>query len=119
MILRKAYGGAYIVMNSKHLRADVVYAWPTAEIAVMGASGAAEIIFRRKAEKTDKPEEFMAAKEAEYKERFSNPYRAAEKSYIEDIIEPAATRIRIIRSFEMLSGKRDTNPPRKHGNIPL
>jgi len=119
VILRKAYGGAYIVMNSRHLRADVVYAWPTAEIAVMGASGAAEIIFRRKADKTENPQEFMAEKEAEYKERFSNPYRAAEKSYIEDVIEPAATRIRLIRSFEMLSGKRDSNPPRKHGNIPL
>ncbi len=119
VILRKAYGGAYIVMNSRHLRADVVYAWPTAEIAVMGAAGAAEIIFRRKSEKSDNPEEFMAEKEAEYKDRFSNPYRAAEQSYIDDIIEPAATRIRLIRSLEMLSGKRDSNPPRKHGNIPL
>ncbi len=119
VILRKAYGGAYIVMNSRHLRADVVYAWPTAEIAVMGSSGAAEIIFRRAAGKTENPDEFMAEKEAEYKDKFSNPYRAAEKSYIEDIIEPAATRIRLIRTLEMLSGKRDSNPPKKHGNIPL
>jgi acetyl-CoA carboxylase carboxyltransferase component len=97
----------------------VVYAWPTAEIAVMGASGAAEIIYRKEANDTDDPEAFMAAREEEYKDRFSNPYRAAEKGYIEDIIEPAATRIRLIRTLEMLSGKRDTNPPRKHGNIPL
>jgi acetyl-CoA carboxylase carboxyltransferase component len=119
VILRKAYGGAYIVMNSRHLRADVVYAWPTAEIAVMGAAGAAEIIFRRDAKKTEDPEGFMAEKVEEYQDRFSNPYRAAERGYIEDIIEPAATRVRLIRSLEMLSGKRDTNPPRKHGNIPL
>ena len=119
VILRKAYGGAYIVMNSCHLRADVVYAWPTAEIAVMGAKGAAEIIFKRTADKSENPEEFMAQKEEEYQDRFSNPYRAAEQGYIEDIIEPAATRIRLIRSLEMLSGKRDSNPPRKHGNIPL
>ena len=119
VILRKAYGGAYIVMNSRHLRADVVYAWPTAEIAVMGASGAAEIIFRRDSSSTEDPEAFMREKEDEYKDRFSNPYRAAEKGYIEDIIEPANTRIRLIRVLEMLSGKRDVNPPRKHGNIPL
>jgi methylmalonyl-CoA decarboxylase subunit alpha len=119
VILRKAYGGAYIVMNSRHLRADVVYAWPTAEIAVMGARGAAEIVFRREADGSQDPDEFMAKKEEEYQDRFSNPYRAAEQGYIEDIIEPAATRIRLIRSLEMLSGKRDTNPPRKHGNMPL
>ncbi|MBU8913741.1 MAG: methylmalonyl-CoA carboxyltransferase [Spirochaetales bacterium] len=119
VILRKAYGGAYIVMNSRHLRADVVYAWPTAEIAVMGAAGAAEIIFRREAAHTDDPDKFMAEKEEEYQDRFSNPYRAAEQGYIEDVMEPATTRIRLIRSLEMLSGKRDTNPPRKHGNMPL
>lgn len=119
VILRKAYGGAYIVMNSRHLRADVVYAWPTAEIAVMGARGAAEIIFRREASATEDAAGFMAQKEAEYQDRFSNPYRAAERGYIEDIIEPAATRVRLIRSLEMLSGKRDTNAPRKHGNMPL
>ena len=119
VILRKAYGGAYIVMNSRHLRADAVYAWPTAEIAVMGAAGGAEIIFGKEAANAENPEEFMAQKEEEYRDRFSNPYRAAEQGYIEDIIEPAATRIRLIRSLEMLSGKRDTNPPRKHGNIPL
>ncbi len=119
IIIRKAYGGAYIVMNSCHLRADVVYAWPSAEIAVMGAGGAAEIVFRKEAKASDNYEEFMAGKEEEYKDKFSNPYRAAEKGYIEDIIEPAATRLRIIRALEMLSTKKDTNPPRKHGNIPL
>jgi len=119
VILRKAYGGAYIVMNSRHLRADVVYAWPTAEIAVMGAKGAAEIIFRREAADTDDPDKFMAEKEEEYQDRFSNPYRAAEQGYIEEVMEPAVTRLRLIRSLEMLSGKRDTNPPRKHGNMPL
>ena len=119
VILRKAYGGAYIVMNSRHLRADVVYAWPTAEIAVMGAKGAAEIIFRREAADADDPGRFMAEKEDEYRARFGNPYRAAEQGYIEDVMEPATTRIRLIRSLEMLSGKRDTNPPRKHGNMPL
>jgi len=119
VILRKAYGGAYIVMNSRHLRADVVYAWPTAEIAVMGAAGAAEIIFRKDAKDSEDAEKFMAEKVEEYQDRFSNPYRAAERGYIEDIIEPATTRIRLIRSLEMLSAKRDSNPPRKHGNIPL
>jgi acetyl-CoA carboxylase carboxyltransferase component len=119
VILRKAYGGAYIVMNSRHLRSDVVYAWPTAEIAVLGAKGAAEIVFRKESLSSEDPEAFMAAKEEEYQDRFSNPYRAAEKGYIEDVIEPANTRVRLIRVLEMLSGKRDINPPRKHGNIPL
>jgi len=119
VILRKAYGGAYIVMNSRHLRADAVYAWPTAEIAVMGSRGAAEIVFRREASESEDPDAFMAEKEEEYQHRFGNPYRAAERGYIEDIIEPAATRIRLIRSLEMLSSKRDANPARKHGNMPL
>jgi acetyl-CoA carboxylase carboxyltransferase component len=119
VIMRKAYGGAYIVMNSRHLRADVVYAWPTAEIAVMGSKGAAEIIFKRDSLEQENPDAFMAQKELEYQDKFENPYRAAEKGYIEDVIEPANTRFRLIRALEMLSGKKDTNPPRKHGNIPL
>ncbi len=119
IILRKAYGGAYIVMNSRHLRADVVYGWPTAEIAVLGGKGAVGIVYGREARKAEDPEQFLAEKEEEYDRRFSNPYRAAEKGYIEDIIEPASTRFRIIRALEMLWTKRDSNPPRKHGNIPL
>lgn len=119
VILRKAYGGAYIVMNSRHLRADVVYAWPTAEIAVMGSKGAAEIIFKKDSLQAEDPAGFMVQKEKEYQDKFENPYRAAEKGYIEDVIEPANTRFRLIRALEMLSGKKDRNPPRKHGNIPL
>ncbi|RKX77482.1 MAG: methylmalonyl-CoA carboxyltransferase [Spirochaetes bacterium] len=119
IILRKSYGGAYIVMNSRHLRADLVYAWPTAEIAVMGAKGAVEIVFRKEAKEAENTEEFLNSKESEYRDKFFNPYRAAEKGYIDDIIEPATTRFRIIRALEMLASKKDTNPPRKHGNIPL
>jgi propionyl-CoA carboxylase beta chain len=119
VVLRKAYGGAYCVMNSRHMRADVVYAWPSAEIAVMGPKGAVEIVFRKDMKNADNPQQLIAEKENEYKEKFANPYRAAEKGYIDDIIEPAQTRFRLIRSLEMLATKRDSNPPRKHGNIPL
>jgi propionyl-CoA carboxylase beta chain len=119
VIVRKAYGGAYCVLNSKHVRADVMYAWPTAEIAVMGPKGAVEIIFRKEVEKAENPEEYLAKVEEEYREKFANPFRAASKGYIDDIIEPAKTRARLIRSLEMIATKRDTNPPRKHGNIPL
>ncbi len=119
IILRKAYGGAYCVMNSRHMRADVVYTWPSAEIAVMGPKGAVEIVFRKEAKKAENITKFLTEKEEEYKEKFANPYRAAEKGYIDDVIEPAFTRFRIIRALEMLATKKDTNPPRKHGNIPL
>ena len=119
VIIRKAYGGAYCVMNSRHMRADLVYGWPTAEIAVMGPKGAVEIVFRKEAKNADNVNEFLNEKEQEYKDKFANPYRAAEKGYIDDIIEPAATRFRLIRGLEMLATKKDTNPPRKHGNIPL
>ena len=119
IILRKAYGGAYCVMNSSHMKADVVYAWPFAEIAVMGPKGAVEIVFRNEAKKLNNPEEFLLEKEQEYRETFANPYKAAEKGYINDVIEPAATRARIIRPLEMLASKKDTIPPKKHGNIPL
>ncbi len=119
VITRKAYGGAYDVMNSKHVRGDMNYAWPTAEIAVMGPKGAVEIIFRKEIEASDNPEKMLDEKVAEYTEKFANPYIAAERGYIDDIIEPAQTRPRIIRALHMLATKRDNNPPKKHGNIPL
>jgi propionyl-CoA carboxylase beta chain len=115
LITRKAYGGAYDVMSSKHIRGDYNYAWPTAEIAVMGAKGAVEIIFR--AEAGDP--EALAAREAEYKERFANPFPAAQRGYIDDVIMPHGTRRRIIRALKSLKGKAITNPTRKHDNIPL
>jgi propionyl-CoA carboxylase beta chain len=111
IITRKAYGGAYCVMNSKHIRADMNYAYPTAEIAVMGAEGAVNILYRG-ADDRD-------AKVAEYKEKFANPYIAAERGYIDEIIEPRFTRRKLITTFAMLRNKRDRNPPKKHGNIPL
>ena len=120
--LRKSYGGAYIVMSSKHIRGDINYAWPTAEIAVMGASGAVEVLFAREIAKIEDPAEkaaFIAAKEAEYKEKFSNPYNAAKYGYIDDVIEPRNTRFRIIRALQSLATKRLTNPAKKHSNIPL
>ncbi len=115
VITRKAYGGAYDVMSSKHLRGDVNFAWPSAEIAVMGAKGAVEIIFRE--DKND-PEK-LAAREAEYKARFANPFVAGSRGYIDDVIQPHETRKRICRSLTMLSEKKVDNPWRKHGNIPL
>jgi len=119
VILRKAYGGAYCVMNSRHMRADVVYAWPSAEIAVMGPQGAVEIIFRKEVKEAENPTQVLKQKEEEYRNKFANPYSAASKGYVDDIIEPARTRVRLIRAFEMLATKKDSNPPRKHGNIPL
>ncbi len=122
VILRKAYGGAYDVMSSKHLRGDINYAWPMAEIAVMGPKGAIEILYSKEiAELTDdqKRAEFIAAKEEEYKDKFANPYVAAKYGYIDDVIEPRNTRFRIIRALQMLATKKDTNPAKKHSNIPL
>ena len=119
IIIRKAYGGAYCVFNSRHLRADLVYAWSTGEIAVMGPKGAVEIIFRKEAEKADNPSEYLANIENDYREKFATPYQAAGKGYIDDIIEPANTRARLIRAMEMIASKKDSNPARKHGNIPL
>ena len=119
VILRKAYGGAYIVMNSSSMGADIVYAWPSAEIAVMGPKGAVEIVFHKDVKEADDPIKVAAEKEEEYRNKFANPYVAAQKGYIDDIIEPAQTRFRIIRSLEMLATKRVSNPPKKHGNIPL
>ncbi len=119
VITRKAYGGAYCVMSSKHLRGDINYAWPCAEIAVMGAKGAVEVLYGREARKTDDPAAFLAAKEAEYQEAVANPYVAARRGYVDDIIEPARTRFRIIKALGMLQNKQDSNPMKKHGNIPL
>jgi len=119
VIVRKAYGGAYCVMNSRHMRADLVYAWPTAEIAVMGPKGAVEVIFRKEAMASEDPKKTLLEREEEYREMFANPYNAAERGYIDDIIEPSRTRFRLIRALEMLANKQDNIPPRKHGNIPL
>ena len=119
VITRKAYGGAYDVMNSKHVRGDINYAWPTAEIAVMGPKGAVEIIFKKEIAESTDPEKATEEKVKEFKERFANPYSAAERGYIDDVIEPRYTRPRLIKALSMLKTKRDTNPPKKHGNIPL
>ncbi len=119
VITRKAYGGAYDVMSSKHIRGDINYAWPTAEIAVMGPQGAVEILFRREIAAAADPRSEEARLVAEYRERFASPIPAAERGYLDDIIRPAETRPRLIQALEMLAEKRETNPPRKHGNIPL
>ena len=119
VITRKAYGGAYIVMNSKHIRGDINLAWPGAEIAVMGADGAVNIIARKNIESSADPEEERQRRIEDYREKFSNPYRAAELGYIDDVIDPAETRMHLIQSLKMLRTKRDINPPKKHGNIPL
>jgi propionyl-CoA carboxylase beta chain len=119
VITRKAYGGAYDVMSSKHVRGDINYAWPTAEIAVMGPKGAAEIIFRREIAASDDPAKTLEQYESEYREKFANPFKAAERGYIDDIIEPRNTRLRLIKALNMLDNKRQSLPPKKHGNIPL
>ncbi len=119
VITRKAYGGAYDVMNSKHVRGDVNYAWPSAEIAVMGPKGAVEIIFKKEIAQADDPEDALQQKTDDYREKFANPYIAAARGYVDDVIEPKTTRTRLIRAFEMLENKQDSNPPKKHGNIPL
>ncbi len=119
VITRKAYGGAYDVMNSKHVRGDMNYAWPTAEIAVMGPKGAVEIIFKKQIADAADPEAETQKQTDMYREKFANPYIAASRGYIDDVIEPKSTRPRLIRAFEMLATKKDTNPPKKHGNIPL
>lgn len=119
VITRKAYGGAYDVMNSKHIGADFNYAWPIAEIAVMGAKGAAEIIFRKEITEAADPVAKLAEKEREYAELFANPYRAAARGYVDEVIEPAKTREKLIKAFASLENKAVTRPKRKHGNIPL
>ena len=119
VILRKAYGGAYIAMSSKHLGADIVYAWPTAEIAVMGPDGAANIIFKNDIKNADDPVQKRAEMIETYRAQFANPYEAAKRGYVDDVIAPDSTRPRIIAALEMLAGKRETTPSKKHGNIPL
>lgn len=119
VILRKAYGGAYIAMSSKHLGADAVFAWPTAEIAVMGPEGAANIIFKKDIAGSDNPIATRAEKIEEYREKFANPYEAAKYGFVDDVIEPDSTRPRIIAALEMLASKRETRPSKKHGNIPV
>jgi acetyl-CoA carboxylase carboxyltransferase component len=116
---RKSYGGAYCVMSSKHLRGDLNLAWPTAEIAVMGPEGAVEIIYRRDLKASDDPPALKSRLAAEYRERLANPYIAAERGFVDDVIEPRETRARLINGLEVFQNKRDNNPPKKHGNIPL
>jgi len=130
VITRKAYGGAYCVMASKHIRTDVNYAWPTAEIAVMGPEGAVDIVYKRELERaanmyTDAAERAASRKQIrqekieEFRNRFANPYVAAERGYVDAVIQPSHTRKKLIDALEMLQTKRDKNPPKKHGNIPL
>ena len=117
--LRKSYGGSHIVMSCKQLRGDMNYAWPTAEIAVMGGAGAVEVLYAKEAKEQENPAQFLADKEAEYTKLFANPYNAAKYGYIDDVIEPRNTRFRIIRALQQLQTKKLTNPAKKHGNIPL
>ncbi|MFV1950366.1 MAG: acyl-CoA carboxylase subunit beta [Nitrospinota bacterium] len=119
VVTRKAYGGAYCVMSSKQIRGDINYAFPTAELAVMGSEGAVQILYRREIDSAPDPERLKEEKVAEFREKFANPYIAAELGYIDEVIEPKMTRLRLIQAMEMLQNKRDTNPPKKHGNIPL
>jgi propionyl-CoA carboxylase beta chain len=119
VITRKAYGGAYCVMSSKHIRTDFNYAWPTAEIAVMGAEGAVNVLYRREIEKAADPAAMRAEKVAEFREKFANPFVAAERGFIDEVIRPRTTRRRLIQALATLETKRDRNPPKKHGNIPL
>jgi propionyl-CoA carboxylase beta chain len=119
VITRKAYGGAYDVMSSKHIRGDLNLAWPTAEIAVMGPKGAVEVLYRREIAASDDPDARATELEAEFREKFAHPYLAARRGYLDDVIDPRETRARLISGLEMLADKRDRNPPKKHGNIPL
>ena len=119
VITRKAYGGAYDVMNSKHIGADLNYAWPTAEIAVMGPKGAAEIIFKKEIASADNPEDKLQEKVDEYTEMFAHPYRAAARGFIDEVIIPENTRKKLIRAYQMLENKVEKLPRKKHGNIPL
>jgi propionyl-CoA carboxylase beta chain len=119
VITRKAYGGAYCVMSSKHIRTDLNLAYPTAEIAVMGPEGAVNILYRRELQKTGDPEALRAQKVAEFREKFANPYVAADRGFVDQVIEPRQTRLKIIAGLDMARSKRDANPPKKHGNIPL
>lgn len=119
VVVRKSYGGAYCVMSSKHIRGDINFAYPTAEIAVMGPDGAVNILFKKEIDKAEDVEAKRKELQDEYREKFANPYRAAELGYMDEVIDPAITRVRLIRSFEMLANKRQSNPPKKHSNLPL
>jgi len=119
VILRKSYGGAYCVMNSKNLGGDFNFAWPTAEIAVMGPEGAVAILYRKELEKSDDPAAMKKELAAKYRKEIANPYVADERGFIDEVIDPAETRLKLIRSFEALETKFVNNPARKHGNIPL
>ena len=119
IITRKSYGGAYCVMASKHIRADINYAFPTAEIAVMGPEGAVNIVYRRELQNAEDPEAVRKEKVAEFREKFANPFIACEKGFVDEIIEPRQTRMKLVAALRMLENKRDSNPPKKHGNIPL
>ena len=119
VVVRKSYGGAYCVMSSKHIRGDINFAYPTAEIAVMGPDGAVNILFKKEIDKAEDAEAKRKELQDEYREKFANPYRAAELGYMDEVIDPAITRVRLIRSFEMLANKRQSNPPKKHSNLPL
>ena len=119
VLTRKAYGGAYIVMGSKHLRTDINYSWPSGEIAVMGPEGAVNIIYRQQIQNADNPDEERARLMKEYSETLANPYVSAARGYLDDVIDPATTRLKLAQSLEMLKDKRDSLPPKKHGNIPL
>jgi propionyl-CoA carboxylase beta chain len=119
VITRKAYGGAYCVMASKHIRTDFNYAWPSAEIAVMGAEGAVNILYKRDIDKAADPAAMRAQKIAEFRERFASPYVAAERGYVDEVILPRTTRAKLVQALATLDHKRDKNPPKKHGNIPL
>jgi len=119
VITRNAYEGAYDVMSSKHIRGDLNLAWPTAEIAVMGPDGAVNIIFRKELSEAEDPEKRKSELVADYRAKFANPYIAAARGYIDDVIEPHETRQRLINGLEMLANKRDSNPAKKHGCIPL
>lgn len=119
VILRKAFGGAYVALNSKSIGADLVFAWPNAEVAVMGPQGAANIIFAREIQNSDDPEATRAQKIEEYREKFANPYVAASRGMVDDVIDPRETRIKLIQALEMLRNKKESRPHKKHGNIPL
>ncbi len=119
VITRKAYGGAYDVMNSKHIRGDFNFAWPSAEIAVMGPKGAVEILFRKEINNADDPQEKTDELIEEYRKKFANPYIAAMRGYVDDVIEPSETRMRLVNAFQTLKTKVDENPKKKHSNIPL
>jgi propionyl-CoA carboxylase beta chain len=119
VLIRKAYGGAYLVMNSKHIRCDINYAWPTAEIAVMGPRGASEVIYRKEIREAPDPEALLAEKMEDYRKSFAHPFLAARRGYIDDVIFPRDTRHRLIRTLQFLEGKKMERPDRKHGNIPL